>query len=472
MVRTFKLSVLKTAKLFFLSFFVIFYFLFYPFSIVHANPKDRLKGYAWSDTIGWISFNCSNDNSCYTNVDYGVDVDSQGYLSGYAWSDAIGWISFSWYGENNRPDKRALMDLNTGELSGFAKALSGYPDDDNWDGDISLSGTSPDYGPVLDFNTYEFDGYAWGDTVVGWIDFKTPQGVVTYDPFIFDFRADKGLSPSDPVIYQGTVALQWQTQGATSCVASNGQGTSWTDTNPKSVGNPSAVSENIYNMIENKRFTLTCTDGVYNLVRNLDIFVKPPPPKINLDAIDKNIDSGATTTLTWIADYVSDCQAYGAWSGQKATGTGSEVVGPLTAFENNFILTCNSAYPADYPDPWSDNVIVNVEKLIMNFWVDAVELRPKTQTTDQLVMVPYNDTIKLNWTVEYANSCVASGEVPGFSGNVTSTDGTHSYETEKMTNENEGKIYRATLICSGNNNQTATSTIRIKIGNNPKYQEI
>ncbi len=53
-----------------------------------------LQGWAWTDTYGWISLNCRNENVCATS-NYWVGVDeSTGQLDGYAWSSNVGWISF------------------------------------------------------------------------------------------------------------------------------------------------------------------------------------------------------------------------------------------------------------------------------------------------------------------------------------------------------------------------------------------
>jgi hypothetical protein len=67
-------------------------------AVVHAVMSDNATGYAWSENIGWISFNCT-DVGC--GQDYGVKLDSSGSFSGYAWSENIGWISFQ---ENDPPD--------------------------------------------------------------------------------------------------------------------------------------------------------------------------------------------------------------------------------------------------------------------------------------------------------------------------------------------------------------------------------
>src|SRR3989338_509710 len=59
---------------------------------VEAGSNDNVFGWAWSENIGWISFNNTSGGGA---VDYGVNVDTTtGIFSGYAWSENIGWISF------------------------------------------------------------------------------------------------------------------------------------------------------------------------------------------------------------------------------------------------------------------------------------------------------------------------------------------------------------------------------------------
>ena len=78
---------------------------------VSQDVGGILSGFAWSDSLGWISFNCSNmtmcvtDNSCPAGTapcstpsggaDYHVYIDGSGFFHGVAWNDAIGWISFN-----------------------------------------------------------------------------------------------------------------------------------------------------------------------------------------------------------------------------------------------------------------------------------------------------------------------------------------------------------------------------------------
>lgn len=62
--------------------------------------KGDLYGYAWSDNLGWFSFNCNQtgvggpDNCSSSN--YKVYISqSTGDFNGYAWNDVIGWVSFN-----------------------------------------------------------------------------------------------------------------------------------------------------------------------------------------------------------------------------------------------------------------------------------------------------------------------------------------------------------------------------------------
>jgi hypothetical protein len=210
-----------------------------------ACGDNDLKGYAWSENIGWISFSsnncdsdgntfldvvCGGDNSSTPITPYSVSVDnSTGKFSGYAWSENIGWISFSrktcaaganagsgcftdsecpgsscsYDGPgatgtppqgpyNGTEDFIAFWDKEgTGKVYGWAKILS--LGDDGW---IKLGDTSsPSWNNQvsIDSNTNEFIGWAWNgnnitDTGIGWISFNH----LNCDP------DDDNLSEGDP----------------------------------------------------------------------------------------------------------------------------------------------------------------------------------------------------------------------------------------------------------------------------------
>ncbi|HVY55888.1 MAG TPA: hypothetical protein VHC46_09050, partial [Thermodesulfobacteriota bacterium] len=150
----------RFAAIFFALAAVIFAF---P-SVSSAGSAHNMSGFAWSSTIGWISFNCTNDSSCAT-ADYGVNKDADGTLNGYAWSSNVGWIQFS--GLSSFPTGGGTSAVNAqmsgSSLIGWVKAVAA--DGNGWDGWIALSGTG--YGVTLSGTA--FTGYAWGSDTVGWI---------------------------------------------------------------------------------------------------------------------------------------------------------------------------------------------------------------------------------------------------------------------------------------------------------------
>lgn len=140
-----------------------------------------LTGYAWSDTIGWVSLNCSNLGTCGTS-DYGLSIDADGAITGYAWSENIGWISAESADLTGCPTAPCTARMDEYALDGWLRALA-YSDSQSggWDGFISLSGA--DYGPTLSQSGDTFSGYAWGDMNVGWLSFgagTTPAETTWY----------------------------------------------------------------------------------------------------------------------------------------------------------------------------------------------------------------------------------------------------------------------------------------------------
>ena len=61
---------------------------------VSNDGAGNLSGYGWNDNIGWISFDCNNNNGCASS-NYRVYIDSQGAFQNFAWNDVAGWISFN-----------------------------------------------------------------------------------------------------------------------------------------------------------------------------------------------------------------------------------------------------------------------------------------------------------------------------------------------------------------------------------------
>jgi hypothetical protein len=182
---------IETMKSFCLKLAVFAALAFLP-ALAHAGSEHNLVGWAWSDTIGWISFNSTNDHDPNTagvqqsSFNYGVHMAGNGDLCGnnscsvpgYAWSPAIGWIQFG--SLSSFPAGSGTQSINAkvngANVQGWAKAITA--DSNGWDGWISLSGAGPNYGVNLTGNV--FSGYAWGSTVVGWISFDDVR--LGFDP--------------------------------------------------------------------------------------------------------------------------------------------------------------------------------------------------------------------------------------------------------------------------------------------------
>lgn len=166
-------------------------------SASHARPSPAgaeggpaLSGFAWSENIGWISFNAGNDHdpsqpgTQNSPVDYAVTVNAaSGALSGFAWSPNIGWVKFGGLSSFPSGGSGGNAVLRDGvRLEGWARACAGTLSgncsamasrSDGWDGWVSLAGTAADgadYGVSLNDRT--FAGFAWGSDVVGWVDWS------------------------------------------------------------------------------------------------------------------------------------------------------------------------------------------------------------------------------------------------------------------------------------------------------------
>jgi len=158
---------------------LIAYALFMPPVARSQSNSAPLVGFAWSDTIGWISMHCSDLDACGSNA-YGIIINSDGLLSGYAWSEHIGWISANTSDLSGCPSGACEARFSEGSLTGWLRALSpvGASESEHggWDGWISLAGanysiTANDEGV--------FSGYAWGSDVVGWVSFNTAHSQVS-----------------------------------------------------------------------------------------------------------------------------------------------------------------------------------------------------------------------------------------------------------------------------------------------------
>lgn len=158
------------------------------YKIANAAAGGNVFGWAWSENIGWISFNCdhttdgtlppNNTNTCGTSG-YSVNVDlSTGNFSGHAWSSNVGWIDFvpaadlTTYpgcGFPSAPCETVKRSGNT--VTGWAKILA--LGNDGW---LKMSDDSVSVwngkGVKIDSGTGDFSGWAWNGGGIGWVSFN------------------------------------------------------------------------------------------------------------------------------------------------------------------------------------------------------------------------------------------------------------------------------------------------------------
>lgn len=179
---------------------VVFVVLSFLVASQDAFAQERkLTGWAWSDNIGWISFDCASNSSCSAN--HKVAIDTAGDMTGWAWSSNVGWIKFG--GLSGFPGSGSDAQLAGSSLTGWIQAERprsnpvntadpNYQTLGGWDGWISLSGTAVDgssYGATVD-GAGDLSGFAWGSTVVGWVDMQYAS-IVADDDFNYTLDAPR-----------------------------------------------------------------------------------------------------------------------------------------------------------------------------------------------------------------------------------------------------------------------------------------
>jgi hypothetical protein len=160
-----------------------------------------------------------------------------------------------------------------------------------------------------------------------------------------------------------------------------------------------------------KTFTLECKTGGNSVRETLSVAVtgtseselQPPPEpapapepaaSLTLRALDAEVRTGGSASLSWSGVSVSNCQASGAWSGTRAS-TGSETVGPLSG-DANFTLTCQSS---------TGNVMAMTAVLVTDggtklSWVPPTENVDGTPLSDLKGYRIYVGTLSRKYTTE------------------------------------------------------------------------
>jgi hypothetical protein len=167
-----------------------------------SGPVE-LEGFAWASTIGWVSMNCSDTDTCVggaapgPKVDYNVQVETDGSMTGYAWSPNVGWIKFDATGPYPSGSAAVAQSATANgvypdlALSGWARVCAGASNPSTcsgsvntnaggWDGWIALNGETDGgdtYGVAFTNGGATSNSFAWGGSnTMGWIDFS-PDGI-------------------------------------------------------------------------------------------------------------------------------------------------------------------------------------------------------------------------------------------------------------------------------------------------------
>lgn len=276
-----------------------------------SQTSATISGHAWSDTIGWISLNCTNHGTCGTS-NYGIVYGYGGTLGGYAWSDSIGWVSAQSSDLTGCPSAPCTATLSGGAFSGWLRALSGGSvGAGGWDGWIRLNG--PGYGPTEVGGNVS--GYAWGSDVVGWLDFD--QVSVAYScPAFYGCTGNS-------IIYQSSTC---QISTVATCV-----------------------------------LPAICVSGTPTC-EYLDMeFVPIGALDGHLVARPQIVAEGATARLFWNVANAQSCTVTGtngdSWSAASSGATGTTT--SAIAEKTTYMLSCQG-HPGTDPLTVTEDIIINV----------------------------------------------------------------------------------------------------------------
>ena len=438
----------------------------------YAGADHNVFGSAWSDNIGWISFNsCTNPSpnfvgsTCGT-YGYGVLLDKTTLeVSGTAWNNNVGWISFDpskwggcppgmsscgsfvnkWKSGGWARVVSAKSGANTGGFDGWI-SLGGSTYEAPFDMTVDISASMPaDYADntIFRINT-STNGYWWGSEVVGWIDLNPTSSL---DPskggvFLIDLSTDTleltSNATNNTVVAGYNVDIHWKTNGfiPTECTGTmfDSKGTpilngDWnqkfnysgglTEEDIKNIEVPADYPNNASKIAT--KYTLLCKNSVKKAAQTITIFAEP------LTVFLKSAQScfsGTTSTLDWFTNDTSQSCSIEAVTAPGGSGTYTVPVtgqSPGSADDTNFSanigngatkysLTCENGAGRAYQNPIKAKTVgtVAINQCTADY---SVSYSPSCQ--------PFN----LNPTNYEATVELGVNSVYGFNSNVTVSDG-------------------------------------------------
>ena len=368
-------------------------------SISQAGIGNNMFGNAWSDNIGWISFNnCTKpDVTTCTGYDYGANYVGA-IWGGYAWSDNIGWISFNPSDWGACPPQGSCSSYATYNNSAtntwvWGRALNGVGNldtetgGDYYDGWIAIygnDGNGNNFGPTVSSpytassgslsGFYVRDikytsvsgsrtagsGYAWGGAIIGWIDLAIDKFGNTTELYAFVPKLMLTASPQTVSSGNTSTTLSWSSPDGTtysSCVGLGG-GSDWNNTTQNAITsvNPIRTKTNVSVPNSPTLFKITCTTATgVTATAETSVTLQNISSlnNITITASPTVVSNGGTTKLSWYSPtgtaFTGSCTASGGgtdWNGtqsQPTTGaptrSKSNVSVPTTP-KTTFKITC------------------------------------------------------------------------------------------------------------------------------------
>lgn len=338
-------------------------------------PAVDLNGYAWSENIGWISFNCltgspTGGNACSTS-NYKVTINADRTVTGYAWSENIGWIKFG--GLSGFPTGSGTTNANVTvsgtypnlTFTGWARACAGtdapttseskncssMTNNDNsggWDGWISLGGTG--YSVKSNSSGMVNGSWAWGSTVVGWIDMDTYLTLLmpsaTLSGTGCTIAAGSGTCNGRFTwAFSNTTAENLYNAAAPAVTYNSNQMTGTNVAYPIQEGNNAVQARDGSLVLNTITVVGTCAAGsTYS--PTADICALPPTLSISFDP--KIVRSGQTADIIYTVTGLVDgsCSVTGPGTNQTGIttdGTNTITSTPLTSY-SEFTLSCTGSY--------------------------------------------------------------------------------------------------------------------------------
>ena len=176
-----------------------------------------------------------------------------------------------------------------------------------WTGSLPAQGSSSVAPAAPGAYTYKLDCTSTtGDA--------SQSATLTVTPSLL-IASDQGGSPT--IVFGQSLTIQWQSAGATACVASG----AWSGAPSTSGSQPVTPTTT-----GTSTYSLTCSGNGTSITQGLAVLVNPA---VTLSVAPTSVAPGNNAVLTWSSNGAKSCTASDAWNGSQPT-SGSVTVTPRT----------------------------------------------------------------------------------------------------------------------------------------------